>query len=110
MPLDEPVTRAHSQGPLDICGLILQSEQDARGSSLELPSVAKKPSGGVIYRLQVGEKEFRVSKKTIEKAPRGSRLRETVEVLDRFVTGMVEALLGGAASSQRSDVKQHSPK
>ena len=94
MPLDEPVTRAHSQGPLDICGLI----------------VAKKPSGGVIYRLQVGEQEFRVSKKTIEKAPRGSRLRETVEVLDRFVTGMVEALLGGAASSQRSDVKQHSPK
>jgi hypothetical protein len=83
-------------GMADLRGLILQPEQDA--------------SSGVIYRLQVGEQEFRVSKKTIEKAPRGSRLRETVEVLDRFVTGMVAALHGGAASAQRSDVKQYSPK
>ncbi len=74
------------------------------------PSGAKTPAGGVIFRLQVGEQEFRVSKKTIEKAPRGSRLREAVEVLDRFVTSMVAALLEGEASAKRSDVNQHSQK
>ena len=40
---------------------------------------------GRIYRLDIGGREFRATLATIEQAPQGSRLRETVEALEKFM-------------------------
>ena len=40
---------------------------------------------GRIYRLDIGGREFRTTRATIEQAPEGSRLRSTVEALEKFM-------------------------
>jgi cell fate (sporulation/competence/biofilm development) regulator YlbF (YheA/YmcA/DUF963 family) len=40
---------------------------------------------GRIYRLDIGGREFRATLATIEQAPQGSRLRSTVEALEKFM-------------------------
>jgi hypothetical protein len=101
----------------DLNTIILESEQKALASRTPRPHIAganapdTERAGradavgeGRTYRVQVGEQVFRISAKTLEKAPRESRLREAVEALGRFVSGMVAELLESTPSAERSGV------
>jgi hypothetical protein len=80
----------------DVGTIILESE--CRSIQYEKDD-AIAAATGYFYRIQVGDRHFRVTPVTIACAPVGSRLRDSVEALDEFVQDCVEAILGQKAAT-----------
>jgi len=45
-----------------------------------------------MYRIQVGDRQFRITIETISKAPNTSRLRESVQALDDFLENYIKTM------------------